>query len=105
MFLIKNSNTDWSHYSTTLPLVADSSIDQVSIEKAASGVNLSVLGDRLENKVVMVGVIDVGTEEVETPKVVADRIRHALEHVPADRLIACTDCGMVPEAVAPPKEK
>lgn len=93
----KNSNTDWSHYSTTLPLVADSSIDQVSIEKAASGVNLSVL-DCLENKVVMVGVIDVGTEEVETPKVVADRIRHALEYVPADRLIACTDCGMVPRS-------
>ena len=93
----KNSNTDWSHYSTTLPLIADSSIDQVSIEKAASGVNLSVL-DCLENKVVMVGVIDVGTEEVETPKVVADRIRHALEHVPAERLIACTDCGMVPRS-------
>ena len=93
----KNSNTDWSHYSTTLPLIADSSIDQVSIEKAASGVNLSVL-DCLENKVVMVGVIDVGTEEVETPKVVADRIHHALEHVPADRLIACTDCGMVPRS-------
>ncbi|MEC9207868.1 MAG: methionine synthase, partial [Pseudomonadota bacterium] len=39
-----------------------------------------------------------GTEEVETPKVVADRIRHALEYVPADRLIACTDCGMVPRS-------
>ena len=46
----------------------------------------------------MVGVIDVGTEEVETGAVVADRIRKALGHVPAEHLIACTDCGMVPRS-------
>ena len=93
----KNANTDWSHYNVTLPLIADSSIDQISVETAASGVDLSVL-DCLSEKEVMVGVIDVGTEEVETAQVVADRIRHAMEHVQTDHLIACTDCGMVPRS-------
>ena len=46
----------------------------------------------------MVGVIDVGTEEVESAQVVADRIRHAMKHVSAEHLIACTDCGMVPRS-------
>ena len=58
----KNANTDWSHYDATLPLIADSSIDQISIETAASGVDLSVL-DCLDGKDVMVGVIDVGTKK------------------------------------------
>ena len=93
----KNANTDWSHYNATLPLIADSSIDQISIETAASGVDLSVL-DCLDGKDVMVGVIDVGTEEVESAQIVADRIRHAMEHVSAEHLIACTDCGMVPRS-------
>ncbi|PPR12374.1 MAG: 2-hydroxypropyl-CoM lyase [Alphaproteobacteria bacterium MarineAlpha11_Bin1] len=93
----KNSNTDWSHYSVTLPLIADSSIDQVSIEAAAAGINLGVL-DCLEGKDVMVGVIDVGTEEVESAQTVADRIREAMKHVSAENLIACTDCGMVPRS-------
>ena len=81
----------------TLPLITDSSIDQISIECAASGVDLSVL-DCLAGKDVMVGVIDVGTEEVESAQVVADRIRHAMKHVSAEHLIACTDCGMVPNS-------
>ena len=93
----KNSNTDWSHYDATLPLIAESSIDVISMEAAASGVDLAVL-DHLEGKDVMVGVIDVGTEEVESPQVVADRIRDAMEHVTPDRLIAGTDCGMVPRS-------
>lgn len=93
----KTANQDWSHYNATLPLIADSSIDQISVECAASGVDLAVL-DCLADKEVMVGVIDVGTETVETADVVAERIRHAMEHVKADHLIACTDCGMVPRS-------
>jgi 5-methyltetrahydropteroyltriglutamate--homocysteine methyltransferase len=56
-----------------------------------------VLG-ALAGKDVMVGVIDVGEESVETPEVVAARIRAALAHVPAERLLPCTDCGMVPRS-------
>ena len=95
----KNANEDWSHYRSTLPLLAASSIDQVSVECAASGVDLAELGV-LNGKDVMVGVIDVGTEEVESPDLVARRIEAALHHVDAARLIACTDCGLVPRSRA-----
>jgi 5-methyltetrahydropteroyltriglutamate--homocysteine methyltransferase len=78
-------------------LLEKSSIDQVSVECAASGVDLSVLRT-LETKGVMVGVIDVGTEEIETPDEVAGRIRAALAHVDAERLYPCTDCGLVPRS-------
>jgi 5-methyltetrahydropteroyltriglutamate--homocysteine methyltransferase len=93
----KNANKDWSHYNATLPLIAESSIDQISIETAASGVDLSVL-DCLHGKEVMVGVIDVGTEKVEAAQVVADRIRNAMKYVSPDHFIACTDCGLVPRS-------
>jgi len=43
---------------------------------------------------VMVGVIDLGTSAVETPQQVAERIRAALKHVPAERLVLAPDCGM-----------
>jgi 5-methyltetrahydropteroyltriglutamate--homocysteine methyltransferase len=93
----KHQNQDWGHYGVTLPLLAKSGIDQVSVECAASGVDVSVLGS-LAGKDVMVGVIDVGTEEVETPETVADRIRRVLPYVPAERLFPCTDCGLVPRS-------
>ncbi len=95
----KQSNTDWNQYHHTLPLLAKSSIDQVSVECAASGINLEVL-TLLKDKEVMVGVIDVGTEQVETPEVVARRIEAALRFVPSEHMIACTDCGLVPRSRA-----
>ena len=91
----KTRNTSWGHYGVTLPLLARSSVDQISVECAASGVDLSVLREA-GNKEVAVGVIDVGSEEVEAAEVVAGRIRRALESVPADRLKPSTDCGLVP---------
>jgi 5-methyltetrahydropteroyltriglutamate--homocysteine methyltransferase len=93
----KTKNTDWGHYGVTFPLLARSSVNQVSIECAASGVDLAVLRE-LEGKDVMFGAIDVGTEEVETADVVAGRLRRALQFVPADRLYPCTDCGLVPRS-------
>ena len=90
-------NQDWGHYGKTLPLLAESSIDQVSVECAASGVDLSVLGV-LKSKEVLLGVIDVGTENVETPELVAERIRKALPYVAPERLFPCTDCGLVPRS-------
>jgi 5-methyltetrahydropteroyltriglutamate--homocysteine methyltransferase len=91
----KSQNTDWGHYGVTLPLLARSSVDQVSVECAASGVDPSVLRE-LGDKQVMVGVVDVCTEAVESPDVIAGRIRAALEYVPPERLMPCTDCGLVP---------
>jgi 5-methyltetrahydropteroyltriglutamate--homocysteine methyltransferase len=93
----KTKNTDWGHYGVTFPLLARSSVNQVSVECAASGVDLSVLRE-LNGKDIMFGAIDVGTEEVEAADVVADRLRRALEHVPAERLFPCTDCGLVPRS-------
>jgi 5-methyltetrahydropteroyltriglutamate--homocysteine methyltransferase len=93
----KTQNQDWGHYGVTLPLLARSHIDQVSVECAASGVDVSVLA-ALSGKDVMVGVIDVGTEEVEPAELVAERIRRVLPFVPADRLYPCTDCGLVPRS-------
>ena len=95
----KTQNTEWGHYGITLPLLAQSSVDQVSVECAASGVDVSVLS-ALHGKDVLVGVIDVGTEVVESPEVVAERIRAALPYVSPEHLYPCTDCGMVPRSRA-----
>jgi 5-methyltetrahydropteroyltriglutamate--homocysteine methyltransferase len=93
----KTKNTDWGHYGVTLPLLSRSSVDQVSVECAGSGVDVAVLRE-LVNKEVLLGVINVGTEDIETPEVVATRIRRALAHVPAAQLFPCTDCGLVPRS-------
>jgi len=100
----KSRNTDWGHYAVTLPLLARSSVDQVSVECAASGVNLAVLRE-LAGKDVLLGAIDVGAEAVESAEVVAGRIRQALEHVPAEHLFPCTDCGLVPRTPASARGK
>src|SRR5262245_56249403 len=100
----KTKNTDWSHYARTLPLLRTSAIDQISVECAASGVDPSVLA-QARGKDLMVGVIDVGTEEVETPQIVANRIRTALEYVEPTRLFPCTDCGLVPRSRAAARAK
>jgi 5-methyltetrahydropteroyltriglutamate--homocysteine methyltransferase len=91
----KSANTDWSHYEHTLPLLAKSSIDQVSIETAASGVDVSVVS-LLPGKDVLLGVIDVGDETVESADTVAGRLRAALRYTTPGHLFACTDCGMMP---------
>jgi 5-methyltetrahydropteroyltriglutamate--homocysteine methyltransferase len=76
-----------------LPQLADTTAAQISIEAAQPRLDLSVLR-QLKNKTVMVGVIDLGTEKVETPQIVAERIRAALEQVDAQRLVVAPDCGM-----------
>jgi 5-methyltetrahydropteroyltriglutamate--homocysteine methyltransferase len=93
----KKKNTDWTHYHHTLPLLQTSTIDQISVECAASGVDPAVLA-LARGKDVMVGVIDVGTEEVETSEVVAARIRTALGYVASEHLYPCTDCGLMPRS-------
>lgn len=66
---------------------------QISVETAQSGLDLSVLG-RLPGKRIILGVIDLGTDRVETPEQVAGRIRGALEHVEPGRIVVAPDCGM-----------
>ena len=86
---------EWRQYEQTFPLLARSTIRQVSLECANSHVPLDLIA-LLEGKDVLVGVIDVATDRVETPEEVAATIRAALRFVPADRLYPCTNCGMVP---------
>jgi 5-methyltetrahydropteroyltriglutamate--homocysteine methyltransferase len=67
--------------------------EQVSIEAAQPNLDLRDL-DHLGNKKIIFGVISMGDTEAETPEIVADRIRRALEHIPPERLIPAPDCGM-----------
>lgn len=76
-----------------LPELADCVVKQVSIETAQSGLDLSVL-DRLPDKKIILGVLDLSTDEIESPETVAARIRRALDKVPAERIVVAPDCGM-----------
>jgi 5-methyltetrahydropteroyltriglutamate--homocysteine methyltransferase len=76
-----------------LPELASTECDQISVETAQSGLALDVL-DALSSKRIILGVLDLSTDEVETPEVVAGRIRRAFPHAGPDRLIAAPDCGM-----------
>ena len=97
------ANIDWKHtlggewrqYEQIFPALAKSTIDQVSLECIHSRVPLELLG-LLKGKDVLVGVIDVASERVETPQEVAAVIAKALRYVPARRLFPCTNCGMAP---------
>jgi 5-methyltetrahydropteroyltriglutamate--homocysteine methyltransferase len=73
--------------------LAGTAVQQVSIETAQSGLDCTVL-EQLEGKTIILGVLDLSTANVETPEVVAARIRRALPHVPVERLVLAPDCGM-----------
>jgi 5-methyltetrahydropteroyltriglutamate--homocysteine methyltransferase len=91
----KTLGSEWRQYESTFPLLARSTLDQVSLECANSRVPVELLG-LLGGKDVLVGAIDVASERVETPEDVAATLRAALAFVPADRVYPCTNCGMVP---------
>jgi 5-methyltetrahydropteroyltriglutamate--homocysteine methyltransferase len=67
--------------------------DQISVEAAQPRLDPAVL-EALPSKQIVFGVLDLGDPAVETPEVVVDRIRAALEHVPPERLVLAPDCGM-----------
>jgi len=86
--------------------LADSSVQQISIETAQSSLDCSVLAT-LAGKQIILGVLDLSKHDVETPGMVAARIRRALPFVPAARIIVAPDCGLkyLPRAVAFAKMK
>jgi 5-methyltetrahydropteroyltriglutamate--homocysteine methyltransferase len=86
---------EWRQYEAIFPALRESRIDQVSLECRGSRVPMRLL-ELLEGKDVLVGVIDVATEAVETPQEVADVIAQAMQYVPKEKIIACTNCGMAP---------
>ena len=91
----KTLGAQWRQYEEVLPALAKSSIQQVSLECYHSHVPPHLMA-LLEGKDVMVGVIDVASDEIETPEQIADTIGKALEFVPKARLIPCTNCGLAP---------
>ena len=92
----KNSlGQEWRQYEKVFPALAKSSIRQVSLECFHSHVPPDLMA-LLKGKDVMVGVIDVASDTIETPEEVADTIGRALQFVPRQHLIACTNCGLAP---------
>ena len=76
-----------------LPELAACECDQISVETAQSGLDCEVLS-RLDGKTIILGVLNLGDETVESPDEVIARVRRALEYVPAERLVLAPDCGM-----------
>jgi 5-methyltetrahydropteroyltriglutamate--homocysteine methyltransferase len=97
------ANTDWKatlgdqwrQYAQVFPALAQSSIDQVSLECFQSHVPPDLMA-LLKGKDVMVGVIDVASDMIETPEQIADTIGTALQYVAKDKLFPCTNCGLAP---------
>jgi 5-methyltetrahydropteroyltriglutamate--homocysteine methyltransferase len=89
-----------------LPELANCTCDMISIETAQSGLDPSVLAT-LPDKTIMLGVLDLSDHAVETPEVVAERVRRALPFVAPERVVLAPDCGMkyLPRAVAYGKMK
>jgi 5-methyltetrahydropteroyltriglutamate--homocysteine methyltransferase len=76
-----------------LPQLADCKAEQISIEAAQPKLDLGVLRE-LGGKTIVLGVIDLGDQTIETAEIVAGRIRAALKFVNAERLVPAPDCGM-----------
>ncbi|MEX0922802.1 MAG: methionine synthase [Rhodovibrionaceae bacterium] len=91
----KTLGSEWRQYEGIFPAINASRIQQVSLECANSKVPLSLLG-LLKDKEVMVGAIDVASNEVETPEKVAATLKAAAEFVDPARIFPCTNCGMAP---------
>ena len=92
----KNSLGDeWRQYENIFPALAKSRVGQVSLECINSHVPLKLLS-LLDGKDLLVGVIDVATDKVETPGEVAAVIGNVIKVAPKEKIIACTNCGMAP---------
>jgi 5-methyltetrahydropteroyltriglutamate--homocysteine methyltransferase len=76
-----------------LPELNDSAADQISIETAQSGLNLRVLKS-LPTKKIILGVVNLSTDEIETAETIASRIRNAFDYVSPDKILVAPDCGM-----------
>jgi 5-methyltetrahydropteroyltriglutamate--homocysteine methyltransferase len=91
----KTLGESWRQYEQIFPALAKSKIKQVSLECIHSRVPIELL-KLLKGKDVLVGVIDVASDKVETPEEVSQVIQKALKFVPARHLFPCTNCGMAP---------
>jgi len=86
---------EWRQYEETFPALAKSRIGQVSLECRNSKVPMSLL-KLLDGKDVLIGAIDVASDQVETPEEVAAVIAEATKYVAKEKIVPCTNCGMAP---------
>ena len=91
----KTLGSEWRQYEETFPTLQKSNIDIISLEYQNSQVPMELM-ELIRGKKVMVGAIDVATNQIETPEEVANTLRKALQFVDADKLYPCTNCGMAP---------
>jgi 5-methyltetrahydropteroyltriglutamate--homocysteine methyltransferase len=91
----KSLGGQWRQYEEIFPALAGSRLDQVSVECVNSRVPLELLA-LLGGKDVLLGVIDVATDQVETAEGVAATIEKAMQFIPKERIFPCTNCGMAP---------
>ena len=91
----KTLGSEWRQYEAVFPKLQKSKIDIVSLECQNSHVPMDLI-ELIRGKKVMVGAIDVATNQIETPEQVADTLRKALQFVDADKLYPSTNCGMAP---------
>ena len=91
----KTLGESWRQYEEIFPALAKSKVDQVSLECIHSKVPVELLR-LLKGKDVLLGVIDVASDKVETAEEVSNVIKSALKYVPARHLFPCTNCGMAP---------
>jgi 5-methyltetrahydropteroyltriglutamate--homocysteine methyltransferase len=87
--------SEWRQYEEIFPAINASRIDMVSLECAGSKVPMSLIA-LLKDKQIMVGVIDVATNKVETPQEIVSVLKSALNYAGADRIYPCTNCGLAP---------
>jgi 5-methyltetrahydropteroyltriglutamate--homocysteine methyltransferase len=84
-----------------LPELANTDLKEISVETAQSNLDCSIL-EKFDGKTIILGVLDLSDPGIETPETVAGRIRRALPHVPAERIVVAPDCGLkyLPREVA-----
>lgn len=87
--------SEWRQYEEIFPALNDSRIQQVSLECQGSKVPVSLIR-LLDRKTILVGAIDVANQAIETPEAVAAVLTEALKHADAERIQACTNCGLAP---------
>ena len=86
---------EWRQYEQVFPLLAKSTIDQVSLECINSRVPMELIA-LLKGKDVLVGAIDVASNQIETAEQVASVLRQASKYADIKHIYGCTNCGMVP---------
>jgi 5-methyltetrahydropteroyltriglutamate--homocysteine methyltransferase len=92
---------DVQSYAPSLEFLNQVDADVITFESCSSGhIDIAAIGERITDKKVAIGVIDHHSLQVEKPDEIAGTIRTALKHIPAERLILCSDCGMGREGMS-----